>query len=183
MVNPKECILYSGGVKGAEAEFGRGAEKYGVQEVNYGFEGHQMERSRGVRILTTEELERKDVSMTYVSKLMHRNYSTAPIFRKVLQSICWQVTGGQEVFVIGQIMADNTIKGGTGWGAEYAKFCNKTLHVFDQEQNAWFIWIKDLWKPAEAPIITQKHFTGTGTRFLKDNGGKAIADLFERSFT
>jgi hypothetical protein len=120
--------------------------------------------------------------MTYVSKLMHRNYSTAPIFRKVLQSICWQVTGGQEVFVIGQIMADDTIKGGTGWGAEYAKFCNKHLYVFDQEQNAWFIWGKELWKPSAAPIITQKHFTGTGTRFLKENGKKAIADLFERSF-
>ena len=131
-MNPKECILYSGSANGAEAEFGRVAERHGVQEVNYGFEGHQMERVRGVRILTTEELELKDVSMTYVSKLMHRNYSTAPIFRKVLQSICWQVTGGQEVFVIGQIMANDTIKGGTGWGAEYAKFCNKPLYVFDQ---------------------------------------------------
>ncbi|MDO9559533.1 MAG: hypothetical protein Q7I89_07575 [Syntrophales bacterium] len=182
MMNPKECILYSGSANGAEAEFGRGAERHGVQEVNYGFEGHQMERVRGVRILTTEELELKDVSMTYVSKLMHRNYSTAPIFRKVLQSICWQVTGGQEVFVIGQIMANNTIKGGTGWGAEYAKFCNKPLYVFDQERSGWFIWEKDHWQQSDSPIITQKHFTGTGTRFLKENGGKAIADLFERSF-
>jgi hypothetical protein len=31
-------------------------------------------------------------------------------------------------------------------------------------------------------VITQKHFAGTGTRFLEDNGKQAIQDLFARSF-
>jgi hypothetical protein len=44
------------------------------------------------------------------------------------------------------------------------------------------MWEKDLWKPSAAPVISQKHFTGTGTRFLKENGKKAIVDLFARSF-
>jgi len=35
---------------------------------------------------------------------------------------------------------------------------------------------------ADAPVITHPHFTGTGTRTLKDNGRAAIAALFERSF-
>jgi hypothetical protein len=177
-----DYILYSGGAKGAENEFGKLAEQFKVQEVNFGFEGHQSERTRGLRILTTEELALKDVSMTYVSKLMNRKYSSAPIFRKVLQSICWQVSSGHEVFVVGNILDDGTVKGGTGWGAEYAKICNKPLYVFDQDKNGWFFWSKDKWEDAGEPLIGQSRFTGTGTRFLEDNAKTALKSLFERSF-
>ena len=132
MLNPKQCVLYSGGAAGTEQFFGALAEGWGIEEVNYSFEGHQIERKRGVRVLTSEELALKDVSLTYVSKLMNREYTRAPIFRKVLQSICWQVSSGNQVIVIGAIQPDNTVKGGTGWGAEFAKICNKPLLVFDQ---------------------------------------------------
>ncbi|NJB69134.1 hypothetical protein GGQ74_002828 [Desulfobaculum xiamenense] len=174
--------LYSGGARGAEAWFGSLAEKYGIQEVNYGFEGHQSERARGMRMLTAEELELKDVSLTYVSRLMNRKYSNAPLFRKVLQSICWQVASGHEVYVVGVVQADDTVKGGTGWGAEYAKICNKPLFVFDQERDAWFEWAKTRWQEAKNPVVSHKYFTGTGTRFLEDNGRKALEELFFRSF-
>jgi hypothetical protein len=183
MLNPRECVLYSGGAAGAEACFGLTAERYGLQEVNYSFEGHQLERTRGVRFLTSEELALKDVSLSYVSRLMNRQYTTAPLFRKVLQSICWQVSSGEEVFVIGLILPDNTVKGGTGWGAEFAKICNKTLHVFDQEKNGWFTWDREAWVAAQAPRITAKRCTATGTRFLEAHGKAAIDELFARSFT
>ena len=181
MLDPKECTLYSGGARGAEAEFGRQAERFDMNEVNYSFEGHQTERDRGLRMLSEEELSRKDVSLTYVSRLMHRNFSRAPLFRKVLQSITWQVSSGHEVFVVGQILPDDTVKGGTGWGAEYAKLCNKDLYVFDQVKDGWFFWDKEKWVEAAEPAITRKEFTGTGTRFLEENGRNAIAKLFERS--
>ncbi len=181
-LNPKECILYSGGANGAEQVFGEMAEKYGLEEVNYSFEGHQSARVRGIRVLTQEELNLKDVSMTYVSKLMHRTYSQAPLFRKVLQSICWQVSSGHEVYVVGSIQDDDTVTGGTGWGAEFAKLCNKPLYVFDQKRDGWFVWAKERWESVGEPTITHRHFTGTGTRFLEDNGRRAIAVLFARSF-
>ena len=182
MMQPNAFTLFSGGARGAEAYFGELAEKYGLDEVNYSFEGHPIERTRGVRYLTNEELAKKDVSITYVSNLMHRNYSRAPIFRKVLQTICWQVSSGMEVFVVGQILEDNTVKGGTGWGAEYAKICNKPLFVFDQARNEWFTWDEGQWRQIQEPAISRQHFTGTGTRFLEDNGRQALDDLFKRSF-
>ena len=77
-MKPQNCVLYSGGVKGAEAEFGAHAEKIGIEEVNFTFEGHQIVRKRGVRFLTHEELKQGDVSLTYISKLMNRKYSKAP---------------------------------------------------------------------------------------------------------
>lgn len=182
MLQSSECVLYSGGAAGTEQFFGMQAEAWGMEEVNYSFEGHQIERQRGVRILTSEELARKDVSLSYVSRLMHREFTRAPMFRKVLQSICWQVSSGHEIVVVGAIQPDNTVKGGTGWGAEMAKICNKPLLVFDQDKNGWFTWDQDSWQAVTDPCIRRTRFAATGTRFLEDNGRDAIRDLFARSF-
>lgn len=38
-LDPSRCTLYSGGLKGAEAEFGRNAEAFGLNEVNFSYEG------------------------------------------------------------------------------------------------------------------------------------------------
>lgn len=181
----EEVILFSGGIQGAEAEFGATAERFGIAEVNFSFEGHNAVRRRGLRVLTSEELQKGDVSLEYVSRLMNRLYSESPTIRKVLQSIWYQVNSGQEIYVIGEILADNTVKGGTGWGAEFAKLCNKPLWVFDQKRNGWFVWNKTQWSECangEGPVISHNHITGTGTRFLTATGQKAIADLFARSF-
>ena len=182
MPNATNFTLFSGGAQGAEAEFGRQAERYGVQEVNFTFEGHRIDRTRGIRVLTNEELVKKDVSLTYVSKLLDRKFSNGPQIRMVLRTIMHQVDAGLEVFVIGVIHEDGTVTGGTGWGAEFAKICNKPLHVFCQEKEGWFTWKSGAWEPAAAPIIRQTHFTGTGTRFPNAAGIAAIADLFARSF-
>lgn len=185
MMNRAECILFSGGAPGAEAEFGACAERRGVEEVNFTFDGHRIERHRGVRVLNHEELQSGDVSLAYVSKLMHRRFTDAPTIRKVLQTLWYQVNSGQEIYVIGHILEDDTVRGGTGWGAEFAKLCNKPLHTFDQEKDAWFSWTGDGWRKREKndpPTITHPHFTGTGTRHLQDNGKRAIDELLTRSF-
>jgi hypothetical protein len=183
-MNADDCILFSGGMKGAEAAFGACAEKHGVEEVNFTFEGHPHERQRGVRVLNHEELLSGDVSLGYVSKLMHRKYADAPRIRKVLQTLWYQVNSGQEIYVVGAILPDDTVRGGTGWGAEFAKLCNKPLFVFDQEKNGWFQWTGEAWDKMKAgPVITHPHFTGTGTRNLDGNAKAAIDALFTRSFS
>lgn len=182
MLDPNESTLYSGGANGAEAEFGANAERFGVEEINFTFEEHQIARHRGVRVLTHAELRKGDVSLTYVSNLMHRTFPNTPLFRKVLQTIWYQVNSGQEIYVVGKILDDATVKGGTGWGAEFAKLCNKPLFVFDQERDGWFAWENGAWADTQPPVISHLEFTGTGTRFLEENGRRAIAELFERSF-
>ncbi len=178
-------ILFSGGANGAEAEFGATAERFGIEEVNFTFEGHSVVRKRGLRVLTSEELQKGDVSLEYISRLMNRRYTESPTFRHILQTIWYQINRGQEIFVIGEILADKTVKGGTGWGAEFAKLCNKPLYVFDQKRNAWFNWQSMEWAECGQgmePRISYTHFAGTGTRFLEENGKKAIEELFARSF-
>jgi hypothetical protein len=181
-VKPQDCTLFSGAARGAEAAFGAAAERHGIEEVNFTFEGHSDARTRGLRVLTKEELQHGDVSLAYVSKLMNRRYPDTPLFRKVLQSIWHQVNNGQDIFLIGKVQPDGTVMGGTGVSAEYAKFFNKRLHVFDQDRDGWLRWTGDGWEPVKDPVIIHPHFTGTGTRFLRDNGRAAIDGLFARSF-
>ena len=184
-MKPEDCILFSGGAAGAEAAFGVCAERHGIEEVNFTFDGHKLERHRGVRVLNHEELLNGDVSLEYVSRLLRRRYTEAPTLRKVLQTLWYQVNNGQEIYVIGSILDDGTVRGGTGWGAEFAKLCNKPLSVFDQDKDGWFHWTGTEWEPLDAstvPVITHPHFTGTGTRTLRENGRREIEALFRRSF-
>jgi hypothetical protein len=179
-----DFILFSGGAAGAEAEFGACAERHDIEEVNFTFDGHKIARQRGVRVLNHEELQSGDVSLEYVSRLMHRRYTDSPMIRKVLQTLWYQVNNGQEIYVVGAILDDGTVRGGTGWGAEFAKLCNKPLFVFDQEKDGWFQWTGSEWKAlgTNTPTITHPHFTGTGTRQIRDNAKRAIEALFTKSF-
>lgn len=182
-MSPEETTLYSGATKGAEAQFGHWAEHYGLQEINYSFAGHANARARGLHELSREELMNGDVSLEYVSRLLNRNYTQkGETFRKVLQVLFHIVNNSREVFVIGEVLPDNTVKGGTGWGAEFAKLCNKTLHTFDQGRGEWMHWRGDAWQTTESPFIREAHFAGIGTRLLQDNGKQAIEGLFRATF-
>lgn len=181
MTDQSHITLYSGGHKGAESEFGGQAEKWGIQEVNYSFDGHTIERSRGVRVLTPEALDKGNVSMEIVSTRMGRKYAQANKIRKVIQTIFHMVNNGYHVVAIGWIQPDDTVKGGTGWGVELAKLFNRPVHVYDQERKDWFVWQGNAWV-AEMPIIEKDSFVGTGTRNLTEDGRTAIRDLFDRSF-
>ena len=92
------------------------------------------------------------------------------------------VNGAYQVFAIGWIQADNTVKGGTGWGVrKLAKLFNRETWVFDQEKNGWFRWSDGRWGEGE-PRIESRPFAGTGTRNLTDAGRAAIETLFTASF-
>jgi len=181
MTDISNITLYSGGLKGAEAEFGKLAEEWHMKEVNISFEGHNAERTRGAWVLTQEELKKGDISMEIVSKLMKRTYSKTDKIRKVIQSIFHMINNGYQVIAVGWILDDNTVKGGTGWGVELAKLFNRPLSVYDQERKGWYSWENNQWVEA-TPVITSDTFAGTGTRNLSDEGRQALRDLFVRSF-
>lgn len=177
----KDCTLYHGGLKGAETAFGELAEQYGVQEVVYTFEGHKLERERNTVVLSESELQRGDISMELASRMMNRTYYETEKIRRVLQTIFHIVNKGHQVFVIGVILDDNSVKGGTGWAVELAKLFNRPLHVYDQNQKGWFTWKEGGWQ-ADSPIIRYSTFVGSGTRYLNDDGVAAINKLFADSF-
>ncbi len=181
MNEPSQFTLYSGGHRGAEEEFGKLAQEFGLNEVNFTFEGHNLYREVGVMILGEDELKKGDVSMDIVSARMGRSFSRAEKIRKVIQSIFHMVNHGYEIFVVGWILPDNTVKGGTGWAVELGKLFNRPVFVYEQDRNGWFAWIDNSWQPV-TPVISHKTFTGTGTRNMTDGAKAAVRDLFVRSF-
>lgn len=176
----KNCTLYHGGLKGAEATFGELAEEYGLREVIYTFEGHKLSREKNSVVLSQEELERGDISMELASRMLNRTYYETDKIRKVLQTIFHMVNSGHQIFVIGTIQEGGSVKGGTGWAVELAKMFNRPLHVYDQPTKKWFTW-KDGWKE-DSPRIEYDTFVGSGTRYLSDAGREAIAGLYADSF-
>lgn len=183
---PKDARRFkvvAGGGKGAEAEFGRCAEEWGMPELNYTFKGHKfLERTRGVIELDEDELKKGDFSLKYVSKRLNRLLSDIPQVRNILQTIWHQINVANQVFVIGAIQEDGTVRGGTGWGAELARLWRKPLFVFDQNKNSWFRWSGTVWEITTPPVITTETFAGVGTQNLNEAGKQAIRELFVRSF-
>jgi hypothetical protein len=182
--DPRRFRMHSGGARGAEAEFGACAERWGMQEVNYSFPGHKFrERTRGVVELTDAELRQGDFSLVYVSKRLGRVLSEIPLVRNILQTIWYQINGASQVFVIGTIQEDGHVRGGTGWGAELARLWKKPVFVFDQAKDSWFAWSGSKWEPCQnPPVVTRENFAGIGTQNLTDDGKRAIQELFARSF-
>ena len=181
MTNHGETTLYSGGHKGAEAEFGRLAEQWGMNEVNFSYEGNTPQRTRGLRVLSPQDLDKGNVSMEIVSTRLGRTFSKAEKIRNVIQAIFHMVNNGYHILAVGWIQTDGTVKGGTGWGVELAKLFNRPLNVYDQDRQAWFAWKNNAWV-AETPVLAHKTFVGTGTRNLSDDGRRAIGDFFETNF-
>lgn len=181
MLEKDSCILYSGGLRGAESAFGEAAEKRGVKEINYTFPGQKIHREKNVVTLAEEELNRGDISMELVSKMMGRTYYQTNKIRKVLQTIFHMVNRGHQVFVIGTILEDNTVKGGTGWAVELAKMFNRPVSVYDQDRNGWYTWRNSSWQE-DSPKISHTTFVGSGTRNLTPEGKLAIEQLFDEAF-
>jgi hypothetical protein len=181
--DPRRFRLVSGGARGAEAEFGVCAERWGLREVHFSFEGHaRLARQRGVTVLDQKELDKGDFSLKYISRRLHRPLSELPGVRKVLQTSWHQITMATQVFAVGWILGDGTIKGGMGWGVELARLWKKPVFVFDQAKKKWFRWSGTAWETGSAPTITSESFAGVGTAHLDEDGKAAIADLFRRSF-
>jgi len=181
MLQASKCTLYHGGHDGAETFFGQCAEKWGLKEETISFEGHFIKREKNVTVLGEAQLKRGDVSMEIISLHMRRQYAESDKIKAVFQSIYHMVNRGSQVFAAGEIHADGTVKGGTGWGVELGKFFNRNVNVFDKTTNAWYTWRSGGWIEG-LPVISETTLCGTGTRELTEESKKAIEELFQRSF-
>ena len=181
-LNPTDVTIFSGGTMGAESQFGAYAEQYGVREVNFTFEGHEQKRTVATSVLSSKELSVGATSLSYVSKVLNRNWKRSETLQKVVQVLWHIVSHADQVFVVGVIQPDGTVHGGTGWSVELAKRWHKPVWVFDQAKEDWFQWNGGSWVQ-DTPTITSRNIAGSGTRFLNHQGKQAIKSLFARSFS
>jgi hypothetical protein len=181
MLKPDSVTIYSGGHRGTEEYFGQSAEKWGVREITYNFEGHEISREKGLVILSNEDLLKGAVSPDIIDKRMERSFAKTPLMQKIFQTMFHIVNNGYQVFAVGTLLPNGTVKGGTGWGVELARLFNRPVSLFEQERKEWLSWANNEWV-TEEPVISHKTVSVSGTRNLSDEGKKAIDELFERSF-
>ena len=181
MLEPEKVTLYTGGHRGTEEYFGKSAEKWGIREVTFNFEGHDISREKGLVMLSDEELMRGGVSPDIIRKRMEREFAQTPFMQKIFQVMFHIINNGYQVFSVGWLLRNGTVKGGTGWGVELAKLFNRPVYLFEQDRKEWISWVNNEWV-TEDPVICHKTLAVTGTRYLSDEGRQAINDLFERSF-
>ncbi len=91
------------------------------------------------------------------------------------------VNNGFQIFVVGWIQEDATVKGGTGWAVELGYLFNRPLSIFDQDKSRQFTWHNNAWVEA-LPQIAHTTVASADTRNLTDAGKTAIQYLFKRSF-
>jgi hypothetical protein len=178
---PTDLHLVHGGHKGTESVFGEMAEKHGISETTISFEGHAMERAVNVEVLDDDALAKGRVSMDFVFQAMGRRFASGKGIRRVIHSMFHVVTRTDELFAIGWIQDNGSVRGGTGWGVELCKLFNRKVHVYDQDKNAWFTWDHNEWKQSEPTLPASGAFSATGTRAITDEGRAAVEDLFKRS--
>ncbi|MBI4843374.1 MAG: hypothetical protein HY809_03490 [Nitrospirae bacterium] len=181
MLEPNKVTLYSGGHRGTEEYFGKTSEKWGVQEVTFNFEGHEISRNKGLTILSDAELLRGGVSLDIINKRMERSFAQTPTMQKIFQTVFHVVNSGYQVFAAGWLLSNGTVKGGTGWGVELARLFNRPVHLFEQDRKEWVSWVHNEWV-TEEPVICHRTISVTGTRSLSEEGKQAIDELFKRSF-
>ena len=182
--HPARYTLYSGGAAGSEACFGQQSERFGLKEVHFSYPGHEPARERGLLVLSERDLRKGDVSLAYANRRMARSFELSHAFRRILQTQWHQVHSADQVLVVGELLEDGTLRGGTGWAGELSRIWGKPLWVFDQPREQWFHWNvrESLWQESRPPKIQSVRFCGTGTRQLSDAGRRAIESVFEDSF-
>ena len=162
-----QCILFSGAAQGAEAAFGAAAERHGLEEVISPL------RATTPRGRAACGLDRGGVAAGRCQPGVREPADAPHVPRHppVQESAAVHLAPSQpwpRNLCRGAVPEeDGTVKGGTGWGAEFAELCNKPLFVFAQDQEHWCHWTGEAWEegaPTDHPPPVHRHrhafFTG-----------------------
>lgn len=191
----ENITCHSGGASGSDTYWENIGEKWGVKTRAYTYKTkyhnspNKVEISEEDFIAGINEVNRANKVLgrfgihKYIN-LLARNWA--------------QVKYSKEVFAIGSIVEPGAkgnkgyynkskyqvVDGGTGYACFFAVNHYKPLYVFDQNKDKWFRWSYTALRFVEIaePSISYQDFAGIGTREIKQNGIKAIEDLYKKTF-
>lgn len=184
--------IVSGGCEGADDVWCRTAFERGWSVVVKSFAGHPKRfvgREWTVEEASKERLESCDETLRAVAKryMGGRPFPKEPWKANYLRRNVLIVENVAFVVAVGKRERDGkTIDGGTAWGCYVAAARSVPVFFFDQDADAWF-FVADVDYGTEGteirtmpPIL--RDFDGTfaavGTRDLRENGRRAIAEIF-----
>ena len=189
-------VLFSGGAKGADAEFGKEAKIAGFQVIHWSFSGHATEGKESFRrLLSKDVLEKADVHLKRASTSLCRSMPKSPYTKKLLRRDLFQVYYADCIYAVSYIDENDTdsllkIIGGTAWacqmyvdrfkpiGVEAAERCR--LYFFNITSKKWLQWNPSdaIWMNIEKPEAARGRCAGIGARSITTLSKQAIASLF-----
>jgi len=179
-------ICHSGGCPGADMEWERQGEAYGVKTIAYSFHNHVQE-GKNPKILTVDELAEGWFHVLLAEKTLKKNVENldSPYMRNLLCRNWFQVKNAEAVFAIGKLIDRHIVDGGTGWAVQMAVDSDKPVFLFFQDAmgGGWFRYMPIVGFESlrgDVPILTE-NFAGIGTRAINEYGKEAIKRVYEQS--
>ena len=170
----KQYTNHSGGAVGSDYEWGKQGEKYNVVSRHY---WHGKKTAHGNVEITEEEFDEGKRHVLKANETLHRRPDN---YMDLLARNYCQVKNADEIFAIGHI-SHGIVDGGTGWAVQMAIDDGKTVHLYDQERDQWFINRNGEWGYDDVPTLTEE-FAGIGSRKINDKGREAIKAVYEKTF-
>lgn len=190
--NAAEFTNYSGGAIGGDTVWAEVGKEYGLgKQVDYTpatlkkLTSEQLQEVESAYQKAVKDLGRKPLAAdTYSGGLVRRDYLQAKAADAVY-AVGTLVDPGQKDLK-GYVNKTNKkiVSGGTGYAVQMAINLDKTVFVFNQADNTW--WMYDNTRGefgvyGATPILT-KNFAGIGTREINEVGKQAIRDVYENTF-
>lgn len=190
-------ICHSGGAQGSDTYWADIGREYGVKTRAYSYKTKYHDSPDKVEI-SDEDYNEGISQVNKANKVLGR--FGIHKYMNLLARNWAQIKYSDEVFAIGTIVEPGkkgsrgyynkskyqVIDGGTGYACMCSINNNKPLYVFDQNKDKWFRWsytsLSFIEIEKELVKINFENFAGIGTRQIKDNGIKAIEDLYKRTF-
>ena len=198
--SPSGYVNHTGGAIGSDSYWNKIGEKYGVVSNNYIVENTRIGDTSLKPIYISEKtLKQFDEELKEINETsLARKFPSSPFADNLQRRNMIQVENADAIFAIGHIVSKGErnskgfpvkitqVDGGTGWAVAKAKKDKKPIYLFDQERNRWYKSVyhsdgKFEMSSTDIPTLTP-HFAGIGTRILKENGKKAIEDVYEKTF-
>jgi hypothetical protein len=174
-------VCFSGGAEGADLTWSYVARKHDHIIIHWSFSSHTTKANKDdVYIINQNLLEENDTLLFDVAKILKRKFDPHNQYiANLIRRNYWQVCWSSSLYGVGW-MKNGNIEGGTAWSFCLANIFNiKQQYFFDQYTDVWYEYDYDRWKVIKNPPQPEGLWTGIGSRNLKNNGSREIANIFK----
>ena len=194
-IDLNNLTCHSGGADGSDHYFSAIGKEYGVKVKDYSYKTKYHSTDDKVEI-SDDDYKEGILEVNKANKILNR-YGIHKYMNLLARN--WaQVKYSDEIFAIGRIVKPGSksakgyynkskvdvVDGGTGYAVTMGINNNRSVYVFDQEDDKWYRWsyVSISFVECKLPKISSQNFAGIGTREIKGNGINAINSLYKNTF-
>lgn len=189
-----DITCHSGGAEGSDTYWENIGEDFGIKTKAYSYKTRYHDSKNKVEI-SDDDFKEGILEVGKANKSLNR-YGINRYINLLARN--WsQVKYSDEIFAIGSIIKVGDrgsrgynrgkyemVDGGTAYAIQMGINNHRSIYVFDQNRDSWFRWSYSALRFIETqiPKISTQNFAGIGTREIKQNGIKAIQDVYNLTF-